>query len=331
MRRPLLRQLRPRPRLRAHEATDPSSTSDQRPLQRPARPPSAAARRRARVAIVAVPLPSQVGLGVRAARGRRYRPPAAVPTRALTIVSSDADLRDYRTGCGTSPRTRSCSTSPVAPVEGPAVARATGVPSGYDADRQDPTTDAGIVGGGGGHGGPPRAEPVRPTPGRWRLRRRGAADPADRGGTSPSPPSRSPLRVGEPGDTNLRKLSELTMLPSEKNPIVVFLGLSEDGNKALFLVSPSVNASSAMPSCFKGTDRCEFVEVERRLPGRLRLRAHGQGLPAHRRRDRAQRLIKRRERTMVAARRAEPANFVVWVALSATPRHSSRRPQSSAT
>ena len=90
--------------------------------------------------------------------------------------------------------------------------------------------------------------------------------PPDNGGNENSPPFVVSLRVGPPNDTHLLELSAPEALPSADNEIVAFRGLSSDGHKARFSVSPSVSAIFGDAKCVKGTDRCEVVEIERGLP-----------------------------------------------------------------
>ena len=74
-------------------------------------------------------------------------------------------------------------------------------------------------------------------------------------------------RVGEPGDMKVRRnIDELTMLPNEKNPIAVFLGVSSDEQKALFLVSTEVTSVFGDAKCRFGDGQCQFIAVEPRFP-----------------------------------------------------------------
>ena len=74
-------------------------------------------------------------------------------------------------------------------------------------------------------------------------------------------------RMGEPGDVKVRRnIGELTMLPNEKNPIAVFLGVSSDEKKALFLVSTEVTSVFGDTQCRFGDGQCQFIAVEPRFP-----------------------------------------------------------------
>ena len=74
-------------------------------------------------------------------------------------------------------------------------------------------------------------------------------------------------RLGEPGEIRVRRnIPELTMLPNEKNPVAVFLGVSTDEKKALFLVSSEVTSIFGDTNCRFGDDACQFIAVEPRFP-----------------------------------------------------------------
>lgn len=74
-------------------------------------------------------------------------------------------------------------------------------------------------------------------------------------------------RLGKPGQVKVRRnISELTMLPNEKNPIAVFLGVSGDEKKALFLVSTEVTSVFGDAQCRFGDGQCQFIAVEPRFP-----------------------------------------------------------------
>ena len=74
-------------------------------------------------------------------------------------------------------------------------------------------------------------------------------------------------RMGEPGEVKVRRnIPELTMLPSEKNPVAVFLGVSSDEKKALFLVSSEVTKMFGDTNCRLGEETCQFIAVEPGFP-----------------------------------------------------------------
>lgn len=76
-------------------------------------------------------------------------------------------------------------------------------------------------------------------------------------------------RMGEPGELKVRRnIPELTMLPNEKNPIAVFLGVSGDEKKALLLVSSEVNevrGGNCRIARFDGGS-CQFLAIEPGFP-----------------------------------------------------------------
>ena len=74
-------------------------------------------------------------------------------------------------------------------------------------------------------------------------------------------------RLGKPGDVHVRRnIPELTMLPNEKNPIAVFLGVSSDEKKALFLVSSEVTSIFGDTNCRLGNETCQLIAVEPEFP-----------------------------------------------------------------
>lgn len=73
--------------------------------------------------------------------------------------------------------------------------------------------------------------------------------------------------VGAPGKTNLRTgLPELTMLPNPKNPIAVFMGVTPDSKRALFLVSTDVTSVFGDVRCGFGDSSCQLIELEPGFP-----------------------------------------------------------------
>ena len=93
-------------------------------------------------------------------------------------------------------------------------------------------------------------------------------------GSAPSPPARSggpkpgfhlytyriSVKVGEPGKLRERpQVSRLALLPNKKKPIVSFIGVSEGGKQALFLVSQNVDSVGGDGRCVPGRDSCQYV------------------------------------------------------------------------
>lgn len=73
------------------------------------------------------------------------------------------------------------------------------------------------------------------------------------------------VAVGEAGAMNIRNdVPQLSFLPSESKPVLVFLGISEGGGKAMFLVSSDVSAASGEGSCMpSGSAPCEILVLRR--------------------------------------------------------------------
>jgi hypothetical protein len=75
------------------------------------------------------------------------------------------------------------------------------------------------------------------------------------------------VRAGVPGKTKkLRGVHELQMLPSQKNPVAVFMGVSGDGKRAMFLVSSEVTSTFGDVRCGFGDSSCQLVELTPGIP-----------------------------------------------------------------
>jgi len=73
--------------------------------------------------------------------------------------------------------------------------------------------------------------------------------------------------VGAPGKTKVRRnLPELTMLPNPKNPVAIFMGVSPDAKRALFLVSTEVTSVFGDIRCGFGDATCQLIELEPGFP-----------------------------------------------------------------
>jgi hypothetical protein len=71
---------------------------------------------------------------------------------------------------------------------------------------------------------------------------------------------RADVEVGRAGDTKRRKnVKQLTVLPSESNPVAMFIGATEDGKRAVFLVSDEVKRVHGDGSCQPRPSRCQFL------------------------------------------------------------------------
>jgi hypothetical protein len=76
------------------------------------------------------------------------------------------------------------------------------------------------------------------------------------------------VAVGVVGDLKSRKNVEpLSFLPGEATPVMVFLGVGDDGDKAMFLVSSDVSAASGTGTCVpSGGSPCEVLMMR---PGQV--------------------------------------------------------------
>ncbi len=63
-----------------------------------------------------------------------------------------------------------------------------------------------------------------------------------------------------------RDLPELTMLPARSAPAATFMGISNDGKKALFLVSSDVLSIFGEGTCVIGSQTCQLLALEPNLP-----------------------------------------------------------------
>lgn len=63
-----------------------------------------------------------------------------------------------------------------------------------------------------------------------------------------------------------RNVPELTMLPARKTPAATFMGLSNDGKKALFVVSSDVVSIFGEAKCVVGSQSCQLLMLEPGMP-----------------------------------------------------------------
>jgi hypothetical protein len=63
-----------------------------------------------------------------------------------------------------------------------------------------------------------------------------------------------------------RNLPELTMLPARRSPAATYLGLTNDGKKALFVVSSDVVSLFGEGKCLIGSESCQLLALEPGLP-----------------------------------------------------------------
>jgi hypothetical protein len=70
------------------------------------------------------------------------------------------------------------------------------------------------------------------------------------------------VRFGKQGhETLLQNVARLSPLPSAKNPLLVFLGVKDDRQTALFLVSAQANPAGE-GRCRPGPKHCELLELK---------------------------------------------------------------------
>jgi hypothetical protein len=71
------------------------------------------------------------------------------------------------------------------------------------------------------------------------------------------------VKVGPEGDLVKKTgVKQLKMLPSSTTPVVIFLGTSESGGRAFFLVSSDVTAVSGDGACLATTPTCQFLTLK---------------------------------------------------------------------
>ncbi len=78
------------------------------------------------------------------------------------------------------------------------------------------------------------------------------------------------LKTGDPeGElTEENEVAPMTKLPSAKNPLVVYVGLSQDNKRALFLMTSKVTAYYGAVHCVVDAQACQMVEL---TPGKTAL------------------------------------------------------------
>lgn len=83
------------------------------------------------------------------------------------------------------------------------------------------------------------------------------------------------LQVGPVGEAKRRKnVKALTALPSESNPVMVFIGAGEDGKQAVFLLSHDVGETDGDGSCLPDAGDCQFLSLK---PDEERRMVYGSG------------------------------------------------------
>lgn len=84
---------------------------------------------------------------------------------------------------------------------------------------------------------------------------------------------RPDVRFGVAGSDELTLYEELQLgrLLPQKNPVLVFIGATQNGKRALFDVSPEVASVQGDGSCIGGTDNCRILSMEEGQAVTLRL------------------------------------------------------------
>jgi hypothetical protein len=74
---------------------------------------------------------------------------------------------------------------------------------------------------------------------------------------------RASVKIGEPSKLQERpEVQRLAMLPTEGKPVVTFMGASEDGDRALFLVSRDVDSVKGDGHCVPKHSSCQYLVME---------------------------------------------------------------------
>lgn len=74
---------------------------------------------------------------------------------------------------------------------------------------------------------------------------------------------RADLRVGPAGDLDRRRnVKMLTVLPGKSEPVLVFVGATEDSKEAVFMVSSGVEGAEGTGSCLPSTEDCQFLTLK---------------------------------------------------------------------
>ena len=125
--------------------------------------------------------------------------------------------------------------------------------------------DPAAGGGGGGGGGAPTPDdsPASPAPGDRDESAQRLTYAVDLTFDGPNSPER-----------RYRNLPRLSMLPTENNPLLVFLGVSANGNGAVFLVDASLKAGDGEGLCRPSGADCATVSLE---PGEQQVLVDDQG------------------------------------------------------
>ncbi len=217
------------------------------------------------VAIAVAP----IGLGSSAPESAPPPPPVAIDAGSPVepaVLAKQAGIRDYRKRLealkSTNPFEQKFSAPPpqsvaidggtegTAPIESIAAGEA---PTAAAVASSDPSLSQSAV-----TSGP--APPVDPSTAQTQQ------DPAGAGNPAPEPAiryysSRVDVTLGPVGETKgIEGVHALEMLPDKQRPLVLFLGISESGDSAIFLVSPDLTVADGEGSCSpKPRSECQFL------------------------------------------------------------------------
>ena len=207
------------------------------------------------------PAPSTAGL-----------PSAGGPGAQLTVVSDNPGLRDYKRRLGHLQQKNPFKQHFTAPRVAGANLGTTATTATTTSTTTTSSTTSTSASGGNLPSSPPasgQTVPYAPAPGTP------SSSPGNGGGHSPTKVKvetkfvhyEVDLRAGVPGKTKRRTgVHELQMLPNEKNPVAVFMGVSGDGRRAMFLVSSEVTSTFGDVRCGFGDSSCQLVELTPGIP-----------------------------------------------------------------
>ena len=72
------------------------------------------------------------------------------------------------------------------------------------------------------------------------------------------------VKVGHAGQLERRRhINLMTVLPSQSNPVLLYVGASEDGKEAVFLVSEDVVRSHGAGQCLPSPADCQFLSLRK--------------------------------------------------------------------
>lgn len=174
---------------------------------------------------------------------------------SLTVVEAKPGLRDYRK--------RLAAREPTDPFKqrytAPSVKAEPGSTEGSSSSVSSTVTTGSSSSTTGAVTDEPSSSPSSP-----------AASPPSGGGQTELPNGshlfgfRPDVRFGVAGSDELTLYEELQLgrfLP-QKNPVLVFIGATQNGKRALFDVSPEVASVQGDGSCVGGTDSCRILSME---------------------------------------------------------------------